>query len=256
MAGSNGSITGTLGQTVAYGSDCTPVTAVPATNYLFTGWTGGHTGSENPLTVTNVTSDLTVTANFVKSQYTITVTAGTGGSITPAGPVTVDYGASSPEFQIVPSTGYKIIDVLVNGQSIGLVATYTFTNVTTDNTISASFDIETNVLDEDENETTRQFCAAPIPAVLNRDEIRFAFRKGGNVTAILTIFDCLGNTVLREKHHLRRSSNSEKLEELTKWDLLNRQGQSVTSGTYLAKLEVTDTKGSKKVYTIKIGIKE
>lgn len=40
---------------------------------------------------------------------------------------------------IRPSTGYKIADVKVDGNSIGARSSYTFTNVTTDHTISASF---------------------------------------------------------------------------------------------------------------------
>jgi uncharacterized repeat protein (TIGR01451 family) len=64
VAGAHGSLTGDLSQTVGYGSDCTAVTAVPDVGYHFTGWTGDYIGGENPLTITNVTADMTVGANF------------------------------------------------------------------------------------------------------------------------------------------------------------------------------------------------
>jgi hypothetical protein len=61
-----------------------------------------------------------------------------GGSISPAGPVTVDYNGSKT-FTIAPDTGYHIADVLVDGSSGGAVSTYTFNNVTSNHSISAVF---------------------------------------------------------------------------------------------------------------------
>jgi hypothetical protein len=52
--------------TVAHGDDCTPVAAAAPAGQAFTGWSGGRTGMDNPLTVTNVTSDLEIVANFGK----------------------------------------------------------------------------------------------------------------------------------------------------------------------------------------------
>lgn len=70
--------------------------------------------------------------------YTITASAGTGGTITPSGEVTVSSGASQ-SFTIAADTGYKIADVLVDGASVGAVTSYTFTNIEADHTIAASF---------------------------------------------------------------------------------------------------------------------
>jgi hypothetical protein len=39
---------------------------VPATGYSFAGWTGGYTGSENPLALSNITEDLQIVANFLQ----------------------------------------------------------------------------------------------------------------------------------------------------------------------------------------------
>ena len=80
------------------------------------------------------------TQNFTASiaQYTIAASAGTNGSISPSGSVNVIHGANQT-FTITPNAGYHISSVLVDGVSAGTVASYTFSNVTTGHTISASF---------------------------------------------------------------------------------------------------------------------
>ena len=60
--GANGTITGVNPQSVNFGANGTAVTAVPATNYYFAGWSDGSTN--NPRTDTAVTNNLSVTANF------------------------------------------------------------------------------------------------------------------------------------------------------------------------------------------------
>jgi hypothetical protein len=72
------------------------------------------------------------------SGVTITSSAGSGGSISPSGTVTVSSG-SSKTFTISPRWFYTVSDVKVNGVSVGAVKTYTFSNVTKNQTISATF---------------------------------------------------------------------------------------------------------------------
>ncbi len=71
--------------------------------------------------------------------FTITATSGPGGTISPLGPVLVSEGGSQT-FSINPNSGFAISDVLVDGQSIGAVSAYTFSNVTSDATISVTFE--------------------------------------------------------------------------------------------------------------------
>ncbi|MBA7510388.1 hypothetical protein ES705_02372 [subsurface metagenome] len=85
--------------------------------------------------------EITITVNDVSLTYTITATAGPGGSIAPSGAVTVNHGANQT-FTIIPDPGYHIADVLVDGSSVGAVPTYTFTNVTADHTIEAIFALD------------------------------------------------------------------------------------------------------------------
>ena len=70
--------------------------------------------------------------------YTITVTTGANGSISPSGTVTVSQG-SDRTFAIAAHQGYQILAVLVDGSSRGAISTYTFENVTRNHTIAASF---------------------------------------------------------------------------------------------------------------------
>ena len=85
-------------------------------------------------------ANLTVNAAFLLSgpTYTITATAGSGGSISPSGSVSVNAGANQ-SFTISPNDGYKISGVIVDGASVGAVSSYTFGNVATNHTIQASF---------------------------------------------------------------------------------------------------------------------
>jgi hypothetical protein len=50
----------------------------------------------------------------------------------------VNYGESQT-FIITASPGYRISDVMVDGSSIGVVGSHTFTSVVADHTIAASF---------------------------------------------------------------------------------------------------------------------
>jgi hypothetical protein len=73
--------------------------------------------------------------------FTLTPSAGANGSISPATAQAVVSGADFP-FMITPAAGYHVADVLVDGVSVGAVGSYTFTNVSGDHTISASFAID------------------------------------------------------------------------------------------------------------------
>lgn len=70
------------------------------------------------------------------NKVTITSSAGEGGTITPT--VKVDIG-SQVTFYMTPYVNYSIKDVIVDGQSVGAVSSYTFTDVQADATIQVIF---------------------------------------------------------------------------------------------------------------------
>ena len=78
-----------------------------------------------------------------EASYSISTATAGNGTISPAGTLTVTEG-SDQTFSISADTGYSIVDVLVDGLSIGKVSTYTFSQVTTDHTISAEFAVSTH----------------------------------------------------------------------------------------------------------------
>ncbi len=85
----------------------------------------------------NVETAKTVQVN-IGSTFTVTASAGAGGSISPSGAQTLNAG-SSASFTITPNTGYHIADVLVDGVSVGAVTSYQFSNLAAGHTIAASF---------------------------------------------------------------------------------------------------------------------
>jgi hypothetical protein len=88
-------------------------------------------------TLTLAGQSVTITQNGMTS-YTITASAGSNGSISPKGSVTISSGASQA-FTITPNANYKIVDVKVDGVSKGAITSYTFQNVTSSHSISATF---------------------------------------------------------------------------------------------------------------------
>jgi len=77
--------------------------------------------------------------------HTITATAGTGGAINPAGVISV-YDSLDQHFRIFADEGFHVSSVLVDGVAVGPVAAYTFSAVTQDHTISATFAPDTHTI--------------------------------------------------------------------------------------------------------------
>jgi hypothetical protein len=103
--------------------DGVPVT--PATSHSFT----------------NVTTNHTIHATFAIDVFTISASAGPHGGIDPGGPVPVNYGADQG-FTIAPATGYHVDSLYVDGVPVTPATSHSFTNVTTNHTIHATFAID------------------------------------------------------------------------------------------------------------------
>jgi hypothetical protein len=113
---------------------------------------GISVGAIDTYTFASVNADHTISANFVVKTFKITSSAknkkgagasgtpaqGAGGTITPPGTLSVEYG-SSQDFTITPDAGYLIEEVTVDDVSVGAPTGYTFSNVTADHTITATF---------------------------------------------------------------------------------------------------------------------
>src|SRR5207249_3978764 len=106
---------------------------------------GSSVGAVASFTFNDVTAAHTIAASFAIDTHTISASAGANGAISPSGPVSVDHGANQ-SFTITPDAHYHIVDVLVDGSSVGAVGSFTFSHVTAPHTIAASFAIDTHTI--------------------------------------------------------------------------------------------------------------
>lgn len=83
-------------------------------------------------------AEVDLQTSVAPANYTITASGGTNGTITPSGAVLVNSGANQ-SFNITADTGYVIQNVFVDGSSVGVVSSYTFSDVLTDHAISVIF---------------------------------------------------------------------------------------------------------------------
>ncbi|MCM8785471.1 MAG: carboxypeptidase regulatory-like domain-containing protein [Candidatus Omnitrophica bacterium] len=180
---------------------------------------------ENPPTTPDATTTLQI------PTYTITATAGPGGSISPSGQVIVNEGQDQI-FNIAANQGYQIADVLVDGISVGAVTSYTFYNVSSDHTIHATFvatgnpilKIEPQQITFAENETEKTFTIKNIGSGILTWQIgQINYQKGENW--ISSIIPQNGNT----------------LETTDVFVSVSRQ--NLTYGTYTANIQIISNGG-------------
>jgi hypothetical protein len=130
--------------------------------------------------------DLTVTYNKI---FTINASAGLGGLISPSGTTAVNSGESKT-FTITPDKGYKISDVKVDGKPVGAVSTYTFTNVTDNHTIEATFEKSETVIILQIGQTS--FTVNGVPNTLDSPPI---IKNGRTLLPIRVVIEALDGTV-------------------------------------------------------------
>lgn len=130
------------------GTDVNISAAAAPDGQEFSHWTTENGGifqnSDSASTIfTMPGNSVTIKANYkaivISSvKYSITASAGTGGSISPYGSINVEENGSQT-FVIIPNNNYTISSVLVDGVEKGAISEYTFSNVTTCHAISAAF---------------------------------------------------------------------------------------------------------------------
>ncbi len=136
----------------AQGSTCSwNVSGIPSWIAVGSGGSGTGNGTVNYTVAANGASSsrtvgLTVAGRtFTVTQgaataasYTIASSAGYGGTVSPSGAVQVGAGADI-SFSVSASGGYAIGSVVVDGANVGSLSSYTFHDVTSNHTISATF---------------------------------------------------------------------------------------------------------------------
>jgi len=141
-AGAGGTISPTS-VTIACGSSQT-FTIIPDAGYTVASASVDGTAIAIPAigglySFTNVTANHTLAVTFTRQAFTITASAGTGGTISPSGTVTANYG-DIPSFTLTPSAGYSVDKVQVDSSYINISGnTYQFPPVNANHTILALF---------------------------------------------------------------------------------------------------------------------
>ena len=102
----------------------------------------------------------------IGAVFSVTSSAGTGGSISPSGSSSV-LATGSKTFSINATSGYAVSDVLVDGASVGAVTSYTVSNVNANHTIAVSFKSTAQIPFTDVS-TGQWFC----------DAVSFVYAKG------------------------------------------------------------------------------
>jgi hypothetical protein len=117
-------------QTVNHGSNALPLVAKPDKSYQFINWTENNVviSEKDTLILSNITSNHTIVANFVKKQYTITATASPsdGGTLTGIPSSAVDTGTVIT-LKALPSQGYNFAGWLKGETTISTNSNYSFT---------------------------------------------------------------------------------------------------------------------------------
>ena len=135
------------------GADCLAVyspdtsitlTAAPAINSVFSGWSGSCSGSALNVVV-NMDSNKNCATTFTIKTYTIQATAASNGSISPSGDVIVNHGADQV-FAITPNPGYMVNEIIIETDSTAMEnkrtsLEWTVPNVTSNMSIHVTFTI-------------------------------------------------------------------------------------------------------------------
>ena len=146
-ASANGTITPSDSILVNYAGDRS-FTVTPSTGYVIDKiLVDGNSINVNSPTgqiydFNNINSNHTISASFKVKQYTITASASANGTIDPSGSVKVNHG-SDKTFTITPNAGYIIETITVDNNPTTITTpsgqNYTFSNVTANHSISATF---------------------------------------------------------------------------------------------------------------------
>ncbi|MGC8690674.1 MAG: stalk domain-containing protein [Caldisericum sp.] len=141
------------------------------------------------LKISGIHDDSTLQALFAPITFTITASSGVGGAITPSGTITVNYG-DSKTFTINPNPGYTIKDVKVDNVSVGAVSSYTFSNITSNHKIEATFEKQITIITLQIGNTS--FTVNGEQRYLDSPPV---IKNGRTLLPIRAIIEALGGTV-------------------------------------------------------------
>lgn len=143
----NGSVSGGTSLTLDYGTSASAITATATPGYHFVNWTGTNgfvTTTSNPLTVTNVTTNMSITANFNSSKYSTTTSIPGGNGSVSCTPASADFG-TSVSCSITPNEGYQLAGLIDNGavvQTSPDTTLHTISSINSNHSLAATFSLK------------------------------------------------------------------------------------------------------------------
>ncbi|MCX6553669.1 MAG: Ig-like domain-containing protein, partial [Candidatus Aminicenantes bacterium] len=108
LCSANGHLGGNLAQVITQGQDCTPVTAFPDLGYRLQGWSGDYSGSDNPLTIRNVTANMNIRAVFTNDPPQVTIVSPADGGQA--------YGVMTVRADVTDDTRIAGVEFYVDGK--------------------------------------------------------------------------------------------------------------------------------------------
>lgn len=115
-------------------------TFTPPSGMSFSCWAiGSDRGQQITGSSHTFTGNTILYAIWKESPVTITASSSLGGTISPTGSISVEKGQDR-SFTATPRTGFRLVDLVVDGMSYGPVDSYVFRSVTEDHTIHAVFE--------------------------------------------------------------------------------------------------------------------
>ena len=164
-----------------------------------------------------VNASSSLTALFAINTYKILVTQSDNGTISP-GTINVSFNGKQT-FTISPSTECHIVDVLVNGHSVGAVSSYTVENIQGTTTISAVFAIDSPSTPS----STPSPILTPTPAALSTTTVK-ATADNGDTTSLSLSGNITSQQITNAKIIRNKSASTTTI-------LFNITGESGTVGS-------------------------
>jgi hypothetical protein len=131
----------------------------------------------------------TIDLLYPPATYTINATAGDHGTIDPAGAVEVIHG-SNQLFTFTVEENYEVFDVVIDGESLGMLDSFEFENVTEAHTIAVSFSLIQSI----DMQLSNEINVFPNPA---KEAITVTIDIKGNQGFPYQISDLKGQVVLK-----------------------------------------------------------
>lgn len=168
--------------------------------------------------------------------------ANTGGSIEPSGIIEIT-DTVNITFNIIPNSGYKICNVIVDNESIGIVNSYTFKNIYFDHFIEAKFDTIAVTINEIDNNYKIINNIFPNP-----------FKNIANILITINSQQLVNIAIYNISGKLVKTLNDKILTQgkyQFKWDGTNNNNSKLSSGIYYCKLTTKNNSETKNVILLR-----